>query len=276
MYNPLKVGHLSGKFTTTHPAIDMSWVGDNAVDPAIHAWRDGVVVQSAFEYLGGNVMAILHEVPGADYDYLTRYAHLKSRGKVIKDKVLGDTAIGIGGHTGTRSEGRPMPNHLHFEIWKIPKGYVFTTINGHGADRAKYAIDPQLLMSTNMRGEGFRMVPITLSNTATAKILAAKLQCRDLPGLSSIKFPGYLAQGASYPFYGSVVVDGYKWAELRVNNRIVYAAMAVKATGAAWIEVTDPTKEIIKTVEIIKEVERPIDVFGNIGDLHIVIQRPVK
>ena len=273
--NPLKVGHLSGKFTVTHPAIDMSWVGDNVTDPPIHACADGIVVQSAYETLGGNVMAIKHDVPGADFYYLSRYAHLKSRALAKGVSVIADQVMGIGGHTGQLATGGALPNHLHFEIWILPKGYVFTTINGHGADRSKYAVDPRLLMFTTMKGDGFRMATIIPSNTAKATVKAKLLRFRDQPSTKGISL-GQLTLNSVYPYLGYYVADGYKWAELKVNGRLVYAAMA-DLNGEVWLEITDPTKETIKIIETIKTVESAInESVTTPGGLQVTISRGAK
>jgi len=264
MFAPLSKGYLTQGFTDDHKAIDIGWISYLILNPNVYAWRDGTVVESTFQTLGGNVIAIKHDV-GADHYYLTRYVHLKSRAVSVGMKVVQGSVLGVGGKTGQTSDGKPVGTHLHFEIWVCPKDYVYKSVSN--ADRNKYAVDPRCLISTTMKGDLFRMVNLTPSNMPYASTPYADTRFRDLPGLKSIVL-GALPKGVRIAYLGKTnSIDGYEWAKLLLDDRIVYAA-------AKFLTVVEPTKEVIK--EVIKEVERPIDVFGDLGDFHITIQRGAK
>lgn len=242
MFAPLKRGYLTQGFKTTHRGIDIGWISYLIFNPPVFACKEGVVVESKWTTLGGNVIALRHDV-GADHYYLSRYVHLKERKVALGDKVTEGQPIGIGGSTGN-STGP----HLHFEIWVCPNAFVYKGVLN--VDRDKYAVDPRLLISTDMKGEGFRMVNITPSNMPTALTIHTEVRYRESPSLKGIVI-GALPIGTKFPYLGKTqIIDGYVWAKLLVNERIVYAAIN-------YLIVNEPTREVIK--EVVKTVESAID-----------------
>lgn len=80
-----------------------------------------------------------------------------------------------------------------------------------------YAIDPRLLMLTTMKEDGFRIITIIPRNTAKATVKAKLLRFWDQPLNTGISL-GQLNLNSVYPYLGYYVADGYKWAELKVND----------------------------------------------------------
>lgn len=110
------------------------------------------------------------------------------------------------------------------------------------------------------------------SYTSKANVKLKRIRFRYQPSTKGISL-GQLILNSVYPYLGYYIADGYKWAELKVNGRLVYAAMS-DLNGSVGLEVMDPTKEVIKTIETIKTVESAIDVTGVIGNVSITLKRP--
>ena len=263
MIYPLEKCYLTtGVFSETHRGVDLGWKSYGIVDPKVVAIEDGIVVESAYYPDAGNVVSVKHDVGGSRY-YLSRYVHLKTRNVAKGDSVRQGQQIGIGGNTGTNSQGA----HLHLETWVCPNGFVYSNVYDDrvGAVRKLYTVDPRLLMFTSWKGTGFRNMELTNYIQPLCYTNKAGLNYRTAPGKNTIVL-GQLVVGKKYPIVGiSNEIDGLKWAQVIVNNKVVYVSMYYLIV-----------EEHIKTVEVVKEVESPVDVFGNIGDFHISIQRPVK
>lgn len=251
MYSPLERGYLTQGFNTGHRALDIGWISYLILSPPVHALMDGIVVQSAFETLGGNVIAIRHDVDGGQY-YLSRYVHLASRKVKLGDRVTGNQIIGIGGKTGQDATGKPLAYHLHFEIWICPDSFQFSTVKN--VSRDAYAVDPRLLIDTTMKGEGFKMTVYTPTNFPYCTTSRTDLSYRDTPSLKGIEV-GHLVKDQKYPILGKSTVpdvNNLTWAQVLINGKIMYVA-------TFYLTINEPTKEIIKEVIKTVYVESPID-----------------
>lgn len=262
MIYPLEKCYVTTGLTDTHRGVDLAWKSYGIVDPKIVAIEDGIVVESAFYSDAGNVVTVKHDVGGTKY-YLSRYVHLKQRNAAKGDSVRQGQQIGIGGSTGSNSTGP----HLHLETWICPNGFVYTNVydKSVSAVRKAYTVDPRLLMFTSWKGTGFRNMELTNYIQPLCYTNKSGLNFRTGPGLKSITL-GQLEVAKKYPIVGvTQEIDGLKWGQVIVNNKVAYVSMY-------YLVVEEHTK----TVEVIKEVESPIDVFGQIGDFHVAIQRVGK
>jgi len=108
----------------THQGVD---IADSGARP-IYAVADGTVSRSYVSASYGEVIFILHDINGQQWE--TVYAHMRggSRGYHVGQVVKKGAQIGIMGNTG-HSYGQ----HLHFEIhrgrWNYAKSYAVDPIN---------------------------------------------------------------------------------------------------------------------------------------------------
>lgn len=266
MIYPLEKCYLTtGVFSETHRGVDLGWKSYGIVDPKVVAIEDGIVVESAYYPDAGNVVSVKHDVGGLHY-CLSRYVHLKTRNVAKGASVRQGQQIGIGGNTGTNSQGA----HLHLETWVCPNSFVYTNVYDDrvGAVRKAYTIDPRLLMFTSWKGTGFRNMELTNYIQPLCYTNKEGLNYRAAPGLKSITL-GQLAVGKKYPIIGITnEIDGLRWGQVIVNDKVVYVSMYYLV-----VEESTKTVEIVK--EVVREVESPVDVFGDIGGFHITIQRDV-
>ena len=106
---------------------DFGWF-DYQGEP-VYAMNDGVVMQKDSNQSCGYYLWIKHEFN--DYDLWSRYLHLKEASPYVNvgDRVTrGQKIANMGGTFG-------YATHLHFELWKVPKGWSF-----NWNDRNKYAV----------------------------------------------------------------------------------------------------------------------------------------
>lgn len=86
----------------------------------------------------------------------------------------------------------------------------------------------------------------------TITIIASTLQYRDKPNGDRL---GILPQNSKLSYLGkSNKINGYEWAEIVYDNQIVYCAL-----NQEWNTINNAVKEIVKTVEVVKEVVKPLD-----------------
>ncbi len=129
----------SQKYKSSHRGLDFGWLNKYGANRPVKAWKSGVVVQCGqiTETINGKkyyptVVVLKHE--DEDCVWITRYWHLvKGSCKVEKgQQVKQGDILGKRGNTGY-SNGV----HLHFELWKCPKGYSYSA-----KDYSQYAINP--------------------------------------------------------------------------------------------------------------------------------------
>ena len=246
MLAPLQKGYITQIYKgSAHYGIDIGWMKLGITDPDITAWEDGIVIASYFMTGGGNTVVIRHE--GTQW-YQTRYVHLKSRNVVVGQKVNAGQKIGVGGNTGN-STGP----HLHFEVLLIPNGYkVFSY-----GDRVRYAIDPLLVtFFSEVTGTGVQKMTENTDKLPLAIPKFNNVRIRSTPAILANNSVGHVPVGGLRYLGESVeLINGYKWAKLLSDGKVVYAAL-----GLLDIKVNTVIKEVIKVVEKIVEVEKPIDI----------------
>ena len=115
-----------------HYAIDLGWLTKYGEHLPVKAWKSGIVVATGTDSKGGVYVVLKHE--DTDCTWITRYWHfVKGSLKVKKGQTVKQgQKLGTRGNTGI-STG----THLHFEIWKCPKGYSYKS-----KDMEKYAVNP--------------------------------------------------------------------------------------------------------------------------------------
>ena len=182
----------------------------------------------------GNVVYLQH-----NNGQVTRYAHLQYGSVKVKLGQIVDKGQVIA-HMGTT--GYSTGIHLHFEVLE----------NGSRVDPAPYLLGQKSIADFN------ESVAINRDGVATLTVNTTSLRLRDKPNGTIITT---LEQGAILPYLGkSGVVNGYEWAEVLYQDKIGYCALQ-----SDWNTISHKVVEVIKTVEVVKEVTRPINetVKGN-------------
>ena len=231
MKYPVWKGYITQSFKPTHLANDKGWLRVGVKYPDIYSWADGVCVQSTFvSAYGGNGIAIQHKNVSKYHDYITRYWHLQSRALKVGDKIAKGGVVGIGGNTGLNSTG----DHLHFELWVVPKGYVFNF-----REASKYAVNPQLatfiVQGQPFTGTGVQSMTLDYSQLPLAKPLGTKVRMRSTPAIlpnnilaDSDGKPIYVPQ-EGIPFVATTVevINDYVWAKCIYNQDEVFVAYSL-------------------------------------------------
>jgi septal ring factor EnvC (AmiA/AmiB activator) len=129
---PCDSGWDSQKYHSKHKAIDIGWLTKYGAELPVKAWKSGVVVATGTDSAGGVYVVLKHDHD--DYTWISRYWHFKKSSVVVKkgQTVKQGQKLGIRGNTGISSGV-----HLHFELWKCPKGYTYKS-----SDMNKYAVNP--------------------------------------------------------------------------------------------------------------------------------------
>ena len=166
----------------------------------------------------------------------TRYAHLQHGS--IPSNIRADAIVEKGqvlGYMGTT--GYSTGVHLHFEVLE----------NGKRVDPMPY-----LLGLKNFVDYSEETLSINREGLPTLTVNTTNLRFRKSPNGELL---GTLPQGAILPYLGkSGVLNGYEWAEVLFDNKIGYCALQ-----SDWNTINHAVKEIVKTVEVIKEVVKPFD-----------------
>lgn len=255
MRDPLGKGHITQRFHDNHKGIDFGWI-PYRTDPRLVVHGLGEVVESRFDVLGGNVVAIKHELRNTDHFLLTRYVHLKSRAVIKGDLILPGAFIGIGGNTGN-STGP----HLHYETWICPKTFNYVQVTNTA--RNLFAINPALIISMpkiDTRGREVVFVSsLSPTNLPIAKPLLS-VRLRAMPGLKGVQLnsPMHILPSEGLPYLGKMSgkIDGFEWGALLYDNQIIYCALASSDGKTPFVKIENDVKEVI--VEKIVEVEKPI------------------
>ena len=256
MLSPLQKGYITSGYKLPtrpdHVGIDIGWVRLGIADPDITAWDDGIVIASYFMTGGGNSVVIRHE--GATW-YQTRYLHMKSRSVVTGQKVFAGQKIGVGGSTGN-STGP----HLHFEVLIIPTGY-----RGYAyRDVYKYSINPLLVtFFSEVTGTGVKKMTEITDKLPLAIPLYNNVRIRSTPAILSNNSVGHVPlSGLRYIGETQELINGYKWAKLLFEGKVVWAALNL-------LEVK--LQEVIKIVE----VEKPLNITLSQDGVSVTIIKEV-
>ena len=268
MLSPLQKGYITSGYKLPtrpdHVGIDIGWVRLGIADPDITAWDDGIVIASYFMTGGGNSVVIRHE--GATW-YQTRYLHMKSRSVVTGQKVFAGQKIGVGGSTGN-STGP----HLHFEVLIIPTGY-----RGYAyRDVYKYSINPLLVtFFSEVTGTGVQKMTEITDKLPLAIPKFDNVLMRSTPAILANNRVGHVPIGG-LRYFGEVVANGLTWAILKQNEQKVYAAIKdPRGNLLLDIKVNTVIKEVIKVVEKIVEVEKPLNITLSQDGVSVTIIKEV-
>jgi len=189
----------------------------------------------------GNVVYLQH-----NNGQVTRYAHLQygtvkvQVGQIVeKGQVLG--------HMGTT--GYSTGIHLHFEVLE----------NGKRVDPAPYLLGQKQVSDFN------ESVVINRDGVPMIKMGSVSVNFRDKP--NGVRL-GTFDHDLELVYLGkSDEIGGYEWAEVIHNGKIVYCAI-----NPLWNKITVSTTEIIKEVQVIKEVVKPINEVFERNGLKVSIQ----
>ena len=129
---PCNDSWISQGFKSSHRAIDLGWLNKYGANRPVYAWKSGTVVATGTDSAGGVYVVLRHDA--GDEVWISRYWHFVKNSVVVKkgQEVKQGDKLGTRGNTGISSGV-----HLHFEIWKCPKGYTYKS-----SDCSKYAVDP--------------------------------------------------------------------------------------------------------------------------------------
>ncbi|PKM64793.1 MAG: hypothetical protein CVU96_01030 [Firmicutes bacterium HGW-Firmicutes-20] len=252
MFPPLLKGYLTSGYLTkdrpTHYAIDVGWLRFMIKHPPVYAWDDGVVIASYFMSGGGNTVAILYD-SGEIHWYQARYLHLYIRNVKVGDRVVAGQVIGLGGNTGLNSTG----DHLHYEMLIVPFGYRTYRY----ADVRTFRVDPRLVTGfTDVTGEGIQKMNVNEDKLPLALPLFSNVLMRSTPAILDANKLGHIPS-AGLRYHGEVVMNGFTWAILKLNDRTVYSAIADKS-GKKLLDIKESVREVI--VERIVQVEKPLNI----------------
>ena len=204
-------------FSSSHLALDYGWNSSKGGKNApIYSVGDGKVIdigKSTGTGNAGNYVWIKYELE--DYDILTRSAHLKDgsiKVKVGQKVTRGQQIANMGGTFG-------YAEHLHHDVWKVPKGYKF-----NWNDRKKYSVNPVdylVLFEDQSHGESAKGVMSLLGTSKQAKrdttknqieVVGYKLRVRKGAGTNQTIL-GYCDFGV-YTYIETKTSNGYTWYNL--------------------------------------------------------------
>lgn len=207
-----------------HPAIDIGWLNKYGEHVSVVAWKSGIVVATGTDSAGGVYVVLKHE--DVDCTWITRYWHFKKGSVVVKkgQEVKQGQKLGLRGNTGI-STG----THLHFEIWKCPKGYTYKS-----SDASKYAVDPSKITFVfdgqffDPRSE-FQLSakpedleepkPVAIDPTKhQVEVIADVLRIRETPSLNGNQL--FMADKGVYNVIQTKEADGYLWYEIETDRWI--------------------------------------------------------
>lgn len=243
-YNPLGT-------STMHYGMDFGC----AIGTPVFAANDGIVVLSAFDSGGGNMIGIFGKNEGS------RYAHLSKRLVSVGNAVARGQLIGYSGNTGSATTGP----HLHFEAWVTPDNYKYSF-----NDRPKYAVDPMavchLLAGQTFKNNGLstmKPIPYPEPKVSVKKVEGSMtvsqgdVRVRTFPEATEYQ---YLVGGnnrtltsfgdffdiGKYAVTYTCENDGYKWSLVTTPRGAFWVAeisgkTKLDISGEVEPEPTDPT-----------------------------------
>lgn len=215
--SPCDDGWISQGYKNNHKAIDVGFLTKYGKNRPVKAWKSGVVVATGTDSYGGVYVVLKHE--DDDFTWITRYWHLVKGSVVVKkgQEVKQGDKLGTRGDTGI-STGV----HLHFEVWKAPKGYSYKS-----SDYNKYAINPlsctyvydgQVIKDGYNKGETMKAKPEEVKEPTPiaedttrhqVEIIADVLRVRATPSLNGDQI--CIAKKGLYNVLEEKVADGYTW-----------------------------------------------------------------
>lgn len=258
---PCDSGWISKEFNkSSHTGIDIGWLTKYGANLPVKAWKSGVVVAAGqiTEIIESKkyyptMVVLKHE--DADCTWITRYWHLvKGSCKVkVGDTVTQGQVLGTRGNTGLS-----LGVHLHFEVWKCPKGYSYKY-----ADYKKYCVDP-MMYTYVFDGQVMAGTPIFPKKTEEiaepkpverdetihqVEVIADKLRIRESASLNAEQL--FICDKGIYNVLQSQEADGYTWLEIEIDRWI--------ATREGEWTIDLPIVKVPTQEEIIMDLRAQID-----------------
>lgn len=213
---------ISQGYKKNHKAIDLGFLTTYGDKRPVKAWKSGVVIATGTDSAGGVYVVLQHD--DDSNRWISRYWHFVKGSVVVKkgQQVKQGDKLGTRGNTGI-STGV----HLHFELWKCPKGYSYKS-----SDYSKYAVDPTkytyLFENQVMKGspilpnkpqEYVEPLPVARDDkTHQVEVIADQLRIRETPSLNSNQL--FIAKQGIYNVYNNKESDGYVWYEIETDRWI--------------------------------------------------------
>ena len=271
---PCDDSHITQLFKASHKAIDLGWLNDYGANRPVKAWKSGVVVATGTDSAGGVYVVLKHD--DVDCTCITRYWHfVKGSVKVSKGQtVTQGQVLGTRGKTGI-STGV----HLHFEIWKCPKGYTYKS-----SDCAKYAVDPmdytylfddQIMLGSNLLRAKPKVETVERNTLVwQVEVIASQLRIRTGASLSA-DILCYAAKGI-YNVMNSQEADGYLWYQIAEEYWIATSEgiwtidLPIKQEPTAEEVIVDLQKQIVKLNTEVELKDKALD------DTIITLENAIK
>lgn len=245
---PCDSSWVSQGYKSSHKAVDFGWLTQYGANLPVMAWKSGVVVAAGTDSAGGVYVVLQHD--DTDCVWISRYWHFKKGSVVVKkgQTVKQGDKLGLRGNTGISSGV-----HLHFELWKCPKGYKYKS-----SDYSKYAVNPlkytYLFEGQVMKGDTILpskpkevviVEPVVVVEDATkwqVEVITDLLRVRTAPSLSA-KVHCYSPKGI-FNVIQSQDADGYTWYEIETDRWI--ATKEGSWTINKPIPLTEQEKQILE------------------------------
>ena len=244
---------VSQGYKSSHKAIDLGWLTKYGEHRPVKAWKSGTVVATGTDSAGGVYVVLQHDHD--DARWISRYWHLVKGSVVVKKGQV----VKQGDKLGTRGDtGISSGTHLHFELWKCPKGYSYKS-----SDTNKYAKNPInytfLFEGQVMKGDVILPTipkevaePNTVARDETkhqVEVIADSLRIRETPSLNGEQL--FICKKGIYNVIQSVEADGYLWHEIETARWI--------ATKEGEWTVDLPKKQEPSPEEVIVDLRGQID-----------------
>lgn len=244
-----------------HKGVDLGWNnsygGQN--NTPVYAINDGTVMEvgkSTGTNNCGNYIWIKHSYDN-NYELWSRYCHLKDSSTKVKkgDKVTRGQRIATMGGTFGYSV------HLHYEMWKVPKGWKF-----NWNDRDKYLVNP---LDYTYQFEDQK----TSSDTILTKVVGTSKQVKRDTTKNQLEIVGSLLRcrkgaGTNQTILGYIDFGIYDYTETKEANGYTWYNV-----GFGWVAATkEDTKVYQKKAEEPKQ-DPVIDKDKQIAELTLEIEK---
>lgn len=219
---PCDSGWISQGYKSKHKAIDIGYLNNYGAKLPVKAWKSGTVVATGTDSKGGVYVVLKHE--HEDATWISRYWHFVKGSVVVKkgQTVKQGDKLGTRGNTGISSG-----IHLHFELWKCPKNYVYKS-----SDYSKYTVNPirytYLFEGQVMKGDKVlpskpieKVEPKPVAEDVTkwqVEVIADSLRIRETPSLNGNQL--FIAKKGIYNVIQSQEADSYLWYEIEKDRWI--------------------------------------------------------
>lgn len=224
--SPCDDGWISQGYKNNHKAIDIGYLTKYGDKRPVKAWKSGVVVATGTDSAGGVYVILKHE--DEDNTWISRYWHLVKGSVVVKknQEVKQGDKLGTRGDTGISSGV-----HLHFEVWKCPKGYNYKSsgYNSYAVNPLKYTYvyEGQTIKDGYQKGETMTKKPIdniapTPVKADTTKhqveVIADVLNVRLTPSTKGVIY--CVCPKGVYDVLAETEADGYTWYQIEDDKWI--------------------------------------------------------